>query len=551
MACMGFLAVSQEHDGVWSGQVSVALRQFYDLKQAEMINSSEINLLSNETIVFSDSTQENMYMSEHLDLMVSPEVLAKTLNLSVKAADDGKYHVSDGKKTYIFEINNDKVISDEESFGFDGCIQQNNNGIFVALEAVCLAFEHGYRFNLDDHSGMIIRTDSAAAVPPSYDMRNDARAPVVGSQGNLGTCWAFASVAAMESVFLPEERVQFSVDHMSLNNGFHTSQDAGGDYYIAMSYLASWKGPVWAADDPYGDGVSDSSLLAVKHLQEAAIIRSKDYEMIKRMIYEYGAVQSSFYSDIEYSNVGSDYYNISTAAYYYPGDETANHDIVIVGWDDHYSKDNFNFKPENDGAFLCQNSWGNTFGQNGYFYISYEDTNIGVYNMVYTVLEEPDNYENMYQSDDLGWLGNIGYNEPSAWFANVYTVPNAQRLEAVSFYATDANSYYEVYIVPEYISEDSLNEKVFAGSGYVENGGYYTVPLENEIDVTGPFAVMIYIETEDAVHPIAIEYEGGELDVDVDISDGQGYISYNGKNWQSAEDNYNCNVCLKVFTNNR
>ena len=136
MACMGFLAVSQEHDGVWSGQVSVALRQFYDLKQAEMINSSEINLLSNETIVFSDSTQENMYMSEHLDLMVSPEVLAKTLNLSVKAADDGKYHVSDGKKTYIFEINNDKVISDEESFGFDGCIQQNNNGIFVALASV-------------------------------------------------------------------------------------------------------------------------------------------------------------------------------------------------------------------------------------------------------------------------------------------------------------------------------------------------------------------------------------------------------------------------------
>ena len=49
----------------------------------------------------------------------------------------------------------------------------------------------------------------------------------------------------------------------------------------------------------------------------------------------------------------------------------ANHAICVVGWDDNYSKDNFNSKPAGDGAFLIKNSWGST---QSYFYISYYDT---------------------------------------------------------------------------------------------------------------------------------------------------------------------------------
>ena len=63
---------------------------------------------------------------------------------------------------------------------------------------------------------------------------------------------------------------------------------------------------------------------------------------------------------------------------------------------------------------------GKEFGDDGYFYISYEDKNIGMNNMVYTKVEPADNYDNIYQSDDLGWIGAIGYNEPFAYFANKY-----------------------------------------------------------------------------------------------------------------------------------
>ena len=65
------------------------------------------------------------------------------------------------------------------------------------------------------------------------------------------------------------------------------------------------------------------------------------------------------------------YYRKETGAYWYNGDEKPNHDVVIIGWDDHYSRDNFNQPPEGDGAFICANSWGGEFGDDGYFYVSY------------------------------------------------------------------------------------------------------------------------------------------------------------------------------------
>ena len=70
------------------------------------------------------------------------------------------------------------------------------------------------------------------------------------------------------------------------------------------------------------------------------------------------------------------YYRKETGAYWYNGDEKPNHDVVIIGWDDDYPKEKFASAPESDGAFLCINSWGETFGDGGFFHVSYEDSRI-------------------------------------------------------------------------------------------------------------------------------------------------------------------------------
>ena len=214
------------------------------------------------------------------------------------------------------------------------------------------------------------------------------------------------------------------------------------------------------AQDPYGDGKYEDGLSAAVHLQDAVIINERDYSQIKQLIMQYGAVQSAIYSQPDIRSLSA-YYNEENAAYYYPESQECNHDIDIIGWDDTYPKENFVTEPEKDGAFICKNSWGADFGQNGFFYISYEDPNIGVYGVSYTGVEDADNYDRIYQTDLLGWTGSIGYNEPMAWFSSVYQTDSKNTLRAAGFYATDEETYYDIYLVRDFEGIEDMDRRVF------------------------------------------------------------------------------------------
>ena len=94
-----------------------------------------------------------------------------------------------------------------------------------------------------------------AELPSSYDIR-DHRTVTVSDQGDLGTCWAFAALKAVETSMPGSMAVPLSADHMSIHNSFRISQNSGGDYSMAMAYLLAWQGPVPETEDPYGDSTS-------------------------------------------------------------------------------------------------------------------------------------------------------------------------------------------------------------------------------------------------------------------------------------------------------
>ena len=208
---------------------------------------------------------------------------------------------------------------------------------------------------------------------------------------------------------------------------------------------------------------------------------------------------------------------------------------------------------EGDGAFICQNSWGSSFGENGFFYISYYDTNIGTHNVVYTRIDNIDNYDHIYQSDLCGWIGQLGYNKESIFGANVFTAESDEVLKAISFYATGKNSEYELYVVQNFEDMDSLNNRIPVASGKLINAGYYTVDFNQEILLTEgqKYAIVLHIVTPDAVHPLAIEYAADKATANVILTDGEGYISANGSDWENVKDVVECNLCIKAFSKNQ
>lgn len=387
-------------------------------------------------------------------------------------------------------------------------------------------------------------------LPERYDAREIGKNPVVKSQGRLGTCWALTVTSALEAAGLPEERLIFSADHLSLNNGFQITQNEGGDYMMAMAYLSGWYGPVLESEDAYGDGYSPEGLSARVHVQEMQLLEGLDLTEFKQTIYNYGPIQTSLYMDRAATAPTKDYYNEAQSAYYYPEKASRNHDILILGWDDRFSKENFKITPQEDGAFICQNTWGEKFGDGGIFYVSYEDANIAGGGVAYTKVERADNFDHIYQTDTCGWQGRQGYEQESCYFANIYTAQGKEMLRAVGFYTTGSGSSYEVYIVHRFSDATSFSDRNLLKTGYIAGAGYYTVRLGQAVDLEKGerFAVVVKITTPGAKKPVAVELRKDVYSQGVTLEGKEGYLSLTGEAWEETEEKFGTNVCLKAYT---
>lgn len=439
----------------------------------------------------------------------------------------------------------------EETISLDYPLTVKQGQLAVPAEGLAQAF--GYEMTWEAEESVLSftsRNPEEQVLPRAYDYRTAGRAPEVKNQGSLGTCWAFASLMALESSLLPEQSFDFSEDHMSIRNSFQMDQNDGGDYTMSMAYLLSWQGPVLEEEDPYGDSWSPEGLSPALHLQEIQILPEKDYEAVKEAVYFTGGVQSSLYTSMADGEESSDYYNKETGAYCYTGDRRPNHDVVIIGWDDEYSRENFPVQPEGDGAFICANSWGGAFGEQGYFYVSYYDTNIGIHNIVYSRADVGDHYDKIYQTDLCGWAGQLGYGKEDAFFANIYQAEEEEELWAAGFYATDEDTQYEVYVVNDAAGSADFGRRRSVARGKLKHAGYYTIDFPRPVSLKAGerFAVIVNIRTPGSIHPVAIEYNAPDKKTKVDISDGEGYISLRGTAWDRVETEQSCNVCLKAYT---
>lgn len=532
---------------------AILARNVWTPLMAQDVNGRVLKVVIDNKEYTSDKVR--FFMNEDGNIMVPVSILRDAMNCSSHLYDNSELLVE--KRNLFVKMTRDSDMADTNDGRTEiiSAMRKYENEFYVSLNDLSELLGYNCSFDITKNMMTVIDTsENPAVIPTRYDLRNRKRVSTIRDQGSYGTCWAFAAVSAMESGLLPEEEAQFSVDHMTMSNSFQVNQYDGGEYTMGMAYLAAWQGPVYEADDPYGDGKTEEEASPVKHVQQIRLIDGKDYDGIKTAVFKYGGVQTSLYSTLRSSSKDSRYYNSGKSAYCYIGTERPNHDVVIIGWDDNYPKENFQVDLEGDGAFICQNSWGEDFGENGVFYVSYYDTNIGTHNVIYTGVESVDNYDHIYQSDLCGWVGKIGYSREHIYGANVFTAKGDESIEAASFYATGAGTEYAIFVVNDFENEDSFSRMQKVASGVLEQSGYYTINFNNSVSVEEGerYAIVLYIKTPGSRSPLAIEYDSGDKALStVDLTDGEGYISYNGTKFVNVKQKSDCNLCIKAFTKER
>jgi len=399
-------------------------------------------------------------------------------------------------------------------------------------------------------SDVIADTGEIVSAPAMYDLRTLGRVSPVKNQGSCGSCWAFASYGSMESEVLSSQMFDFSENNLKNTHGFDYASCSGGNSQMATAYLARWSGAVAEASDPYvaSSTTSPTGLPVQGYSQEILMIPGRsgplDNSNIKNALQTTGALYTTMYWS-------STYYNAATKAYYYSGTSGSNHAITIVGWDDTYSRTNFLTAPPGNGAFIIKNSWGTSWGDKGYFYMSYYDSRVGKSLAAFTG-EPAVTYNRIYQYDPLGWISSMGYGSNTAWAANVFTATSLEAVSAVGLSTNQLNTAYQVRIYTN-PTQGPLNSAgpVATVSGTIGIPGYHTVKLPTPVTVKAgeKFSVVVKFQTPNYNYPITVEKPVSGYSSKATAGKGQSFISSTGTTWTDLTASIpNANACLKAYT---
>ncbi len=269
---------------------------------------------------------------------------------------------------------------------------------------------------------------------------------------------------------------------------------------MAVAYLARWAGPVNESSDKYGDSRTTAAKV-LKHVQAAVMLPGRtsvsDNDLIKQLVVEYGAMSVGMYYagrfDTSVNGLGARWPTYYSGKVLDNGDDVEapdevpeNHGVDVVGWDDAYPRTKFaaaSGQPPGDGAFLVRNSYGASYGDDGYFWVSYHDQAFAFGPLTsYTRVDGVSNYARNYQYDTprldpVPRVRRTARSPNEAWGANRFVAKATERIAAAGFYAPAAGAAYEVWAGP------SLARLSLRAQGTQALPGFTTVDFSTPLTV--------------------------------------------------------------------
>ena len=318
----------------------------------------------------------------------------------------------------------------------------------------------------------------------------------VKNQGAMGSCWAFGIAGAFESAFLIATNISLDVSENNIQDlGLRYSRYGNpeniesGDYLGGLGYFLGWLGAVSTENDQYDELGKISSIIFDEnayHVADAIFVNTSSQSALKDALTKYGALDLFIFG----ANKNSNYYNPDTYALYYDGKIMGNHYVTLVGWDDNFAADNFKIKPEGNGAWICKNSWGTDWGDDGYFYLSYYDNSLKLnFSAVGFVINNTELYNKLYQYDVNGFSEvYYEFDKGKGEYMNVYYVDDEDLVAAVGTYFEYAGMDYTITI---YVN----GSEMYSQSGKSAFPGFNTVKLNQYVLVNESDVLSVKIES--------------------------------------------------------
>ncbi|MDJ1646731.1 C1 family peptidase [Mycoplasma phocimorsus] len=384
----------------------------------------------------------------------------------------------------------------------------------------------------------------------------------VRNQGEDGICWAFSTVAVAEANILKKDlfKIAENLDLSELNIAYNTLnrskyQDKLHNTDFDTYTYQNWKKTgststfagislmQWNKLKKQGDDWKENNNLENYILKDLIIIDHKNSnvkEQIKKAIIDNGAVSLSF--DTIPSKGAEIYYNPNL----HTTSADRGHVATIVGWDDTIDKTKFGGGTTQNGGWIVKNSWSTNWGDNGYFYISYDANMRDLFTLDFI---SRSTYTNNYYYDG-SYLDVLGHNYTKAavsFQAKGALYNTKEKLKAVNIGIEGDNVEVEVKV---YRRNDDINPRSLVLGDLIatktqkfDHGGLRTIELNNDVDLKQNEWFTIVAEIKNPSNKTKLRF-GEELNKQNDFT----YIEENGK-WINSQKAHNGAVArIKAFT---
>ena len=323
-----------------------------------------------------------------------------------------------------------------------------------------------------------------------------------------GTCWLYAAAASMRTAYYKENGKDIKIDPIDLLDiifGGGTEKEEG--VVVKSGDIRNVGGSQVFVTATLSRGFGDHLTL-----DSTMNLDIKDRDTIKEVIRNRGGivVEIPDNTDGKKGVYGGCFTMNDTET------EEFDHDVTIVGYDDHFPKEFFKEEAAEDGAWLAYNS---NYKSDKPYYISY-CSNFG-YVMSHTVT---DKYSEVLSYDVGSDQGREISTGESTKVANVFHKEG--KLAAVGTY-----NFYNNQDIKIEIYDASFQELLYSQDAVLDYPGYHTIKLDKQLDVTDYAIAITYSE--------AAPVEGDDTDIDDyeirTISEsGQSYVYIDG--WKDLTD---------------
>ena len=454
---------------------------------------------------------------------------------------DSRYEI----KNSLFRENSDKAIISFFDLNESYLMDNELNGAEISLNNTShntIVQYEGKEIVLNPYVITNATADSAKFDLRDYKVNGVSLAGTVKNQGDNGVCWAFGATGALESAFLMQTGMLLDISENNIQGAASRYGEFGDARILQAGYANSgmnlflaWLSVLNTSYDGYDElgkiGLPGYAIKESYHIQDVILVPPRyqvdNQKMLKEALVNYGGLTVHVLGD----TVGNNYYNGQTHSLYCNSKEVyGNHFVTLVGWDDNYPKENFKIAPPKNGAWICKNSWGTEWGENGFFYVSYYDTTfaLGPDSIGY-IIRNTENYTGLYQYD-MQFDGFFTDNGKDLTYINSYEARDDELISAVGTYFNDVGEKYTIKIFVD-------GTLVHSQSGSSSHRGFETVKLNKKIAVNAEHTFSVQIQTKSM--PLAkysrVHFEAGNSIL---------YIS--GEKEDLAKSHYS--ACIKVYT---